>query len=197
VAVRFEQRISVADSSRIVAAAAGLGLEIGWHAGERWCAPAIGNSLRREAAITGERLELLTSRDLERERPHKLLCIADAATRLPALRALSRQLPPGCHAQYSHANYLEITARRVDKANAIRRVCDDTGIDPRAVAAIGDGANDCALLQIAGTGVAMGHAPRAVRDAADWVTDTNDRDGVALAIRRLLSNSRHAPNDPP
>jgi hydroxymethylpyrimidine pyrophosphatase-like HAD family hydrolase len=92
---------------------------------------------------------------------------------------------------------LEITARGADKANALRRVCSYIGIDPRAVAAIGDGANDYALLQVAGTGVAMGHAPRAVRDAADWVTDTNDRDGVALAIRRLLNNSRNAPNDSP
>jgi hydroxymethylpyrimidine pyrophosphatase-like HAD family hydrolase len=118
-------------------------------------------------------------------------------TGLPALRALSRQLPSDCHAQYSHANYLEITARGADKANALRRVCSYIGIDPRAVAAIGEGANGYALLQVAGTGVAMGHAPRAVRDAADRVTDTNDRDGVALAIRRLLNNPRNAPNDSP
>jgi len=51
--------------------------------------------------------------------------------------------------------------------------------------AIGDGENDLALLRLVGLGVAMGNASPSVQAAADWVTDTNNRDGVALAIARL------------
>jgi len=51
--------------------------------------------------------------------------------------------------------------------------------------AIGDGENDLALLRLVGLGIAMGNASPAVQAAADWVTDTNNRDGVALAIERL------------
>jgi len=51
--------------------------------------------------------------------------------------------------------------------------------------AIGDGENDLALLCLVGLCIAMGNASSAVQTAADWVTDTNNRDGVALAIARL------------
>jgi hydroxymethylpyrimidine pyrophosphatase-like HAD family hydrolase len=107
---------------------------------------------------------------------------------MPALRVLATTLPADCHGQYSHRNYLEITALGVDKATALQRLCRALLIDVDAVAAIGDGENDIALLRVAGTGVAMGQAGTPVQLAADWVTDTNDRDGVALAIDRLLSD---------
>ena len=51
--------------------------------------------------------------------------------------------------------------------------------------AIGDMDNDIAMLQMAGLGIAMGNAPFNVQAKADWVTDTNNRDGVAVAIERL------------
>ncbi len=51
--------------------------------------------------------------------------------------------------------------------------------------AIGDGANDITMLKVVAVGIAMGHAPPAVQAAADGVTNTNDQDGVALALKRL------------
>jgi len=187
--VLFERRLRRASAAQIVANASRLELEIGWHAGERWYAPTVGAGLRREATITRQRVEPLPDLD-GCDEPHKLLCIAHHAGGLPALRAFGEQIPADCHAQYSHHNYLEITARGVDKAAAIRRVCEHMTISPFAIAAIGDGENDIELLRLAGIGVAMGHAGSAVRAAADWVTASNDQDGVALAIDRLLAERR-------
>ena len=51
--------------------------------------------------------------------------------------------------------------------------------------AFGDGSNDLSMIRAAGTGVAMANADQALKDAADYVTDTNDNDGVAKAIERF------------
>ncbi len=51
--------------------------------------------------------------------------------------------------------------------------------------AIGDRKNDMAMLRLVALGIAMGNASLAVQAAADWVTETNNRDGVAAAIERL------------
>jgi hydroxymethylpyrimidine pyrophosphatase-like HAD family hydrolase len=54
--------------------------------------------------------------------------------------------------------------------------------------AIGDMDNDIAMLSMAALGIAMGNAPANVQAEADWVTDTNNRDGVAVAIDRLRTS---------
>lgn len=54
------------------------------------------------------------------------------------------------------------------------------------VAAAGDSLNDVEMIRSAGFGVAMGNAQPAVKQAAQWVTATNNEDGVALMIRKIL-----------
>ena len=62
------------------------------------------------------------------------------------------------------------------------------GIELSQVAALGDGQNDMEMLREAGLGIAMGNASDGVKSAADWITGTNDEDGVAQAVGRLVSN---------
>jgi hydroxymethylpyrimidine pyrophosphatase-like HAD family hydrolase len=50
----------------------------------------------------------------------------------------------------------------------------------------GDGYNDLTMIQYAGKGVAMGNAQKEVREAADYITLTNDEDGVAHVIDKFL-----------
>ena len=66
--------------------------------------------------------------------------------------------------------WLDIAPMGVDKAHGLQIVCDELGIDPAEVLAIGDGRNDIEMLQWAGRGVAMGDAPDVVKAAADSVT---------------------------
>ena len=58
---------------------------------------------------------------------------------------------------------------------------------PRDVLAFGDGLNDHEMLAWAGWGVAMGNAEPATQELADEVTASNDEDGVALVLERLLA----------
>ena len=52
-------------------------------------------------------------------------------------------------------------------------------------AAFGDELNDLAMLERAHIAIAMGNSIDAVKEAADFVTDTNDNDGVALVLEQL------------
>jgi hydroxymethylpyrimidine pyrophosphatase-like HAD family hydrolase len=66
------------------------------------------------------------------------------------------------------------------------RVCEILDIGMDQVMAIGDSHNDLHLIRAAGLGVAMGNAEQELKLAADAVTDTNEQDGVAVAIQRFL-----------
>ena len=83
--------------------------------------------------------------------------------------------------------YLEITAGRVDKWQALRSFAADAGVGENAICAVGDAGNDLPMIRGAGFGVAMGNADPAVKAAADWVTKANHEDGVAALVDRILA----------
>jgi 5-amino-6-(5-phospho-D-ribitylamino)uracil phosphatase len=80
---------------------------------------------------------------------------------------------------------MEINPEGVNKAQALQKVCNKIGITMNEVMAVGDSLNDIKMIQQAGIGVAMGNAQEAVKKAADFVTDTNNNDGVGKAIKRF------------
>jgi Cof subfamily protein (haloacid dehalogenase superfamily) len=87
---------------------------------------------------------------------------------------------------YSGAPFLEIGARGVSKASALIGYCAERRIDRSQVVALGDMPNDLSMLSWAGRGIAMANAHPTVLAAAAEVTRSNDEDGVALVIERLL-----------
>jgi Cof subfamily protein (haloacid dehalogenase superfamily) len=82
---------------------------------------------------------------------------------------------------------LTVTAAGGVKGLALAVVAAHLGVPRERVVAMGDSETDVEMFRVAGRSVAMGQAPIEVRDAASWVTDTNDADGVAQAIRRVLT----------
>lgn len=81
--------------------------------------------------------------------------------------------------------FLEVMPKGVNKGEGLRKICDDAGIDIRDAVAFGDSFNDIFMIKAAGTGIAMGNAEEAVKQAADLVTDDCDRDGIAVALKKL------------
>ena len=53
----------------------------------------------------------------------------------------------------------------------------------------GDNYNDISMIEVVGTGVAMGNAEEGVKNIADYVTDTNSESGVAKTIDNLVFKS--------
>ena len=82
--------------------------------------------------------------------------------------------------------YLEIIPERINKGQGLRDVCDALGISVAETISFGDAANDIPMIREAGVGVAMGNASEAVKAAADLVTATNNCDGIAAALEKLL-----------
>ena len=77
---------------------------------------------------------------------------------------------------------VDFTLAGVDKATGVARVGKTLGVDPAGMVAVGDSYNDLPMLVSCGFSVAMGNAPREVRDAADFVAPTVEEDGLAVAI---------------
>lgn len=82
--------------------------------------------------------------------------------------------------------FLEVMAREANKADALRVVAAHYQIERNQVMAIGDSYNDIEMIAWAGVGVAMGNAWEAVKAAADFVTCSNDEEGVAEALRKYI-----------
>lgn len=85
----------------------------------------------------------------------------------------------------SLVNNIEINSSNAHKGAALLELCRQLNIDPAETMAFGDGLNDITMLQTAAVGVAMGNAAQPVKDVADFITDTNDNDGVAKAVQHL------------
>ena len=83
-------------------------------------------------------------------------------------------------------NNLEVNALGADKGLGLLKLGELLGISREEIMACGDGTNDCSMITAAGVGVAMGNAPDEVKNIADYVTLTNDEDGVAKAIEKFV-----------
>ena len=83
-------------------------------------------------------------------------------------------------------NNLEFTRADVNKGVGLQKMAQLLDIPVAQTMAVGDTENDLAIIRAAGVGVAMGHATAAVKSAADYITTSNDEDGVATAIAHFL-----------
>ena len=120
----------------------------------------------------------------------------------PALKLIVRLPPPaqpgtadavqsviGARGLVTHSvdeSFLEVSHPSVHKAAAVEELLVDSGIAASGVVAFGDMPNDHELIRWAGLGVAVANAHPLLQEAADEITASNDDDGVAMVIERLL-----------
>ncbi len=86
----------------------------------------------------------------------------------------------------SYAFFLEFMDGAVSKGKALAEVCRRLSVRAAQVAAFGDGLNDLDMIQWAGLGVAMGHGPAALLQAADAVAEGPPGEGVARFVEEHL-----------
>jgi Cof subfamily protein (haloacid dehalogenase superfamily) len=86
----------------------------------------------------------------------------------------------------SKPTYLEIMDPSASKANALRLLIARMNVTREQTIAIGDNFNDREMIEFAGMGVAMGNAPDEIKAVADYVTDSNNNDGVRKALEKLI-----------
>lgn len=82
--------------------------------------------------------------------------------------------------------FLEVAPYFINKGNTLAVLMELLKVTTEEVVAIGDGVADVSMLQLAGTGVAMGNARDSVKVCADFTTLPNTMDGVAVAIEKAI-----------
>lgn len=82
--------------------------------------------------------------------------------------------------------FIEIMAEGIDKAASLDRLAKSLGIKQEEVMAFGDGYNDLSMIEYAGMGVAMNNAVDGVKARANYITLSNDEDGIAYALDKFL-----------
>ena len=95
-------------------------------------------------------------------------------------------LPESLTVVQTAAFYLEVIPKVINKGQGIRDICKVLGLSTEEVISFGDAANDIPMLREAGMGVAMGNAAEPVKAAANMVTLSNNEDGIAAALEKLL-----------
>jgi hypothetical protein len=106
------------------------------------------------------------------------------------LQRAINQIPPEAFKRYtimkSAEYYLELLSNQANKGEGVKALAEHLHLTADQVMAIGDQANDLAMINFAGTGVAMGNATDEIKAASQFVTKTNMEDGVAVAIQTLV-----------
>lgn len=82
--------------------------------------------------------------------------------------------------------YTEITNQNVDKWYAIKELIKMNNIKEEEVIAVGDNMNDLLMIKNSGMGVAMGNSNPVIKDNANFVTENNDENGVAIALQNII-----------
>ena len=82
--------------------------------------------------------------------------------------------------------FLEVLPKGIDKAQSLERLLEVLGLTKEQMIACGDGYNDLTMIKYAGLGVAMENAVLPVRNAADYITASNNDDGVGLVVEKFM-----------
>lgn len=86
----------------------------------------------------------------------------------------------------SEPYFIEIMPHNVDKAASLDRMIGSIGMKQEDTVCCGDGFNDISMIRYAGVGVAMGNAQAPVKEAADYITASNDEDGLVEVIDKFF-----------
>ncbi|HHD2752996.1 TPA: Cof-type HAD-IIB family hydrolase [Clostridium perfringens] len=86
----------------------------------------------------------------------------------------------------SSPNNFEVMNNGTSKGNAVKVLADMLHINREEIICLGDSENDLSMIEFAGLGIAMGNAEEFLKEKADYITDTNENDGVAKAIEKFV-----------
>lgn len=128
-------------------------------------------------------------RDVPRNLPKCL--IVGEPEEIKALEPIARERFKGVADVFqSDPSFLEIVPAGINKGVALARLLERMDYDRSELIAVGDSYNDLEMIQFAGLGVAMGNAREAVKSCADYVTKSNNEDGIAHLLSKYVFNMR-------
>ena len=186
--VIFQSAISLPDATTIHRELKDTELSSMYYSRMDWYAEIENDRIKKEQKITPVKIKIqpfqqtLEAWEEQASGPNKVLIAGDRALILSIEERLNELHKGQLNIYKSQPNYLEVMSLEASKAKAIQFIIDRYGIDKKEIIAIGDNYNDKGMIEFAGMGIAMGNAPEEIKLVANYVTDTNNNDGVAKAL---------------
>jgi len=116
----------------------------------------------------------------------KCLMMAEETKLARVEQTLQQELAGELAVARSKPFFLEFTEDGVTKGTSLALLSEKLGIAQEEVIACGDGNNDLSMIEWAGLGVAMANAADTVKEKAQYMTASNDEDGVALVVEKFM-----------
>lgn len=144
--------------------------------------------IRREAELNNQRIIKEENFSIAIDfAPCKCMLVSDDEASLIALEEhWKKHLNGALDVFRSEPYFLEVVPCSIDKANALGALMERLEVKREEVIVIGDGVCDVTMIQLAGLGIAMGHSQDSVKACADYVTASNEEDGVAQAVENII-----------
>lgn len=120
--------------------------------------------------------------------PDKCLIVGEAEKLIPLNEQLNEKFGDLLSAYRSEPFFLEVVPKGIDKALSLMRLMEQTKNSAKEMIAVGDGFNDLSMIKLAGLGVAMANAQDQVKEAANYITTSNEEDGVAAVVEKFILN---------
>ena len=113
--------------------------------------------------------------------------IVGEASRLAGLeKTMHEALKDKMGVYRSEPYFLELVPKGIDKAQSLSVLLQKIGYAREEMIAVGDGFNDKSMIEYAGLGVAMANAQEVVKQSADYITLSNEEDGVAHVVKKFM-----------
>ncbi|MCE8565565.1 MULTISPECIES: Cof-type HAD-IIB family hydrolase [Bacteroides] len=119
----------------------------------------------------------------------KCLIVSEPHRLIPIEAELSVELQGQLSIYRSEPFFLELVPQGIDKAQSLSVLLNKLNMNREEMVAVGDGYNDLSMIQFAGLGVAMGNAQEPVKKAADYITLSNEEDGVAAVVNKFFTKA--------
>lgn len=182
----FEKPLSTQNVAYILGLAQKYNLTINVYSNDIWIVNELNSYVLSEAKIIGEKpFKINDVLKVTNYVVHKILLLG-TETKLDLIKNELNTIN-GITFCNSKEGYLEITSFHASKIKAFEYLLEYLSVDVKDSLAIGDGRNDLELLRCVGIGIAMDNASPEVKKVADYVTLSNDENGVAIALKKYLS----------
>jgi len=155
--------------------------------GDKIISEADNTYLNVEHELLGLDTDVITDlRDCIDFAPNKIIFANDVEKLEAAMPFLSENFGDRTSQVRSQRFYYEIMPKDLSKGASLLEIADHYGIDKKDIIAFGDEMNDLTMLEVAGTAVAMGNAVEEIKEIADYVTLSNDEDGIAAYLEEFV-----------
>ena len=117
---------------------------------------------------------------------NKILVTGEPTTLDEVAKVLKKRFNSFLNVYKSQPFFLEVVPQNIDKANSLQKLLNSIGLTADQMICCGDGMSDLSMIEYAGLGVAMENAEPLVKEKADFITKSNDDDGVLYVINQFM-----------